>query len=629
MRSKYIIDGISLDEYCRENNLNYRTQSNRVREYIKKHPELSESDAIKLALSKCGTHSYGTKYWYGKLSLAEYCRQNHKNYYSMVSRVEDIKKEIPDISDNEAVRISIEDYNDRGIKYFYDGIPLVDYCRLHPEYLYSSISLYIRRKKEKYPNLDTQEIIDTYFKIEHQKHTFHFIDGIPLIEYCNNNDIIYRSVLSALSKMRNNAKYKNLTEQERLKLIIDNYKRPYLYYNGMSLYAYCKQHNYLYNTVYNYVINMVNNNPSISYEKAIESAINTIKRYGIIYYYKGISIVEYCKTHDLREDYIRARILLLLQTKNISLEEAIEESISYYERKKRINNINKIFAFLKTNLNINEELLRKILLYLQIDYNSFNQLKEIFTIPIETIYFIWYFGIPNNNNLLTISEQRYKEISLFIESITNEKDKILNIDLKDLIGIYKSNLYDTRYLIILHQENYHYHLLISLMQSYSIYLTKEEKEDIINDTNLYLLELIELNNNNNIAMIISYLNKCIRGFIIGKLFLVIEQRREKSIYSPIYKKDSSKNNILLIDKISDNQVEDIFGDEVKEVIKSLDYLSKKFIYYKFYECLSYEEISTILNISLDELKSLEKNILDRLSSNETLKKLVKSNNEPN
>ena len=58
MGSKYKIDGVSLDVYCKEHDLNFRTQQNRVREYIKKHPNLSEEDAIKLALSRCGT-----KYW--------------------------------------------------------------------------------------------------------------------------------------------------------------------------------------------------------------------------------------------------------------------------------------------------------------------------------------------------------------------------------------------------------------------------------------------------------------------------------------------------------------------------------------------------------------------------------------
>lgn len=70
MGSKYIIDGIPLDIYCKKHELNFRTQSNRVRDYIKKHPELSEKDAIKLAISKCGVHP-GTKFMYGNISLAE------------------------------------------------------------------------------------------------------------------------------------------------------------------------------------------------------------------------------------------------------------------------------------------------------------------------------------------------------------------------------------------------------------------------------------------------------------------------------------------------------------------------------------------------------------------------------
>lgn len=41
MGSKYVIDGIPLDAYCKKHKLNFRTQSNRVRDYIKKHPELN------------------------------------------------------------------------------------------------------------------------------------------------------------------------------------------------------------------------------------------------------------------------------------------------------------------------------------------------------------------------------------------------------------------------------------------------------------------------------------------------------------------------------------------------------------------------------------------------------------
>ena len=115
--SKYIVFGVPLDVYCREHNLNFSTQSNRVRESIKKHPELSEEEAGNLAISRCGIN-YHVKYWYGDITLADWCRLHNKNYYTMVSRVENIEKNIPDIDDREATRIAIEDYNDNGIKYF-------------------------------------------------------------------------------------------------------------------------------------------------------------------------------------------------------------------------------------------------------------------------------------------------------------------------------------------------------------------------------------------------------------------------------------------------------------------------------------------------------------------------------
>lgn len=151
---------------------------------------------------------------YGNISLAEWCRQNDKSYDCMISRVESIKTSFPDINDNEATRIAVEDYSDKGIKYFYDGISLVEDCKLHPKYLYSSISSYIRRKKEKNPNLSYQEILDFYFDKTHTTHTYHFIDDVPLMEWCDNHDISYTSIIQTLAKMRKNIKYKNLSEQE-------------------------------------------------------------------------------------------------------------------------------------------------------------------------------------------------------------------------------------------------------------------------------------------------------------------------------------------------------------------------------------------------------------------------------
>ena len=626
MGSKYIIDGIPLDAYCKKNELNFRTQSNRVRDYIKKHPELSEQEAIKLAISKCGVHP-GTKFMYANISLAEWCRQNDENYDCMISRVENIKKSFPDIDDNEAVRIAIEDYNDKGIKYFYDGIPLVEYCKLHPESPYSSVLSYIRRKKEKHPNLDIQEIINSFFKIEHKQHTYHYIDGMSLMEYCDCYDIVYTSIISALSRMRKDNRYRDLSEQERLNIAIHNYKRQYLFFGEETLASYCRKNNYSYNTVYNYVMQMIKSNPNISYTEAIESAFANIKRYGIKYYYQGLPLIEFCKEHGLRVDYVRTRILYLLQSKSMLLENAIEEAITYYENKKRLNNINEIFNYLKNTKNIDKKLLKKILEYLNIDYENILVLRTNFSNILDIIYFIWYFHDNNTENLMSVSNIRVEEILLLaqsLDSLSIDKENILKIDLGYLIGIYKSNIFDTRYLILLHQENYHNHILLGLISYYNLNINEEDKKDIINDTNLFLLELIEKNNNNNISMVINYLNKSIKGFIINRVLTFINQQSNISLYSPIYKNKNSKNEKVLIDKVSDAKINDNpFSSDVQKIICSLDSLSQSFICYKYYKCLSNEEISRILNLDLVELSALEKSILERLYENESLKKLVK------
>lgn len=112
--------------------------------------------------------------------------------------------------------------------------------------------------------------------------------------------------------MRKNDKYKHLSEQERLTIVIANYRRPYLFWKGQSLYAYCKENDYSYNSVYNYIIQSMNNDSGLSYPEVVERALSIIKRYGVKYYYKGVPLIEYCKAHGLRVDYVRRKILFIL-----------------------------------------------------------------------------------------------------------------------------------------------------------------------------------------------------------------------------------------------------------------------------------------------------------------------------
>lgn len=515
MGSKYIIDGITLDEYCKIHELNFKTQSNRVRNYIKNHPELDEKEAIKLAIARCGVHP-GTKFMYGEISLAEWCRQNDKSYDCIISRVERLKETFPSINNNEATRIAIEDYSDKGIKYFYDGMPLVDYCKLHPEYAYSNISLYIRRKKEKNPSLTYQEIINSYFKTSHTTHTYHFIDDIPLLEYCDNYDIPYTSIIQTLAKIRKNEKYKDLSEQERL---------------------------------------------------------------------------------------------------NIAKEEVITRLKNQAEK----DNLNNIFSYLKKEKNIDDKMLKDFLLYLKIDYQNFMYLKEKFTSIADTILFIWYFYDKISEDFISVSNKRFEEITVLINSLPNTKEEIMKIDLYLLIALYKANLVDTRYLILLHQEDFNYYTLLDILKNYGVYWEDNEKKELIEDANLHILELIEKNNVNNAGMVVNYITKSTRFFLIKKVLDLLKQENNVSLNSPVYK----DGKLEVIDMISKQNNESILSDKMQDVISSLDSLSQSFIYYKYYEQLSNKEISSIINIDLEELNAFEKSLLERLSENESLIKLVK------
>lgn len=189
----------------------------------------------------------------------------------MLERALSIKREAPILTDEEATKIAVEVFTDRRIngfvdreiKYFYGGMPLIDYCRIHPEYNYISIRIYIMRKLAKNPEADIQEVIDSYFLIEHQTHTYHFVDGIPLYDYCEKNGIVYNSIMSSLSRMRKSSKYNALSEQERLKIALENYQNYvgcYLYYKGIPLFTYCKKNNHSYNTIYNYIFALIKEN---------------------------------------------------------------------------------------------------------------------------------------------------------------------------------------------------------------------------------------------------------------------------------------------------------------------------------------------------------------------------------
>jgi len=623
-RFKYFYENKTLEEYCEEHGLNADTQRNRIKIYADEHPELPIDKVMKTVLSTCGKVYY--KYGYDGMSLADYCRENNLNYNTMADRTLTIKRGNPSLTDDEATRIAVEDFGDRGIKYFYDGMPLVDYCRLHPEYNYISIRTYILRKLKKNPEADIQEVVDSYFLVEHQRRIYHFVDGIPLYAYCEEHGIVYNTIIKTLSKMRKNPKYSSLKEQERLATALENYQNYvgcYLYYKGITLYAYCKDNNYSYNTVYNYIFALLKEHHDIALEEAMDIAFSNIKRNGIKYYYKEEPLITYCRRTGLNEKYVRERVTDSLNKSDVTMEEAVEESIGYYTRKKYYDDLREIFQYLKETEHISEERLKEILDFLNIDYENVIQLLECQNNLSTIVNLIWYFHDNEEGEKLSISMNTLKlilEKSKLLGKISDVE--VCDIDIIFLIGVYKSGLFDTRYLILMHQETYHYSRIRSYLFAYGLKENEDFKRELNSALNLQLLELIDRNYNNNVKMVVSYLNKSINGFLSAYFVKYMQEKRIVSLEQPIGNNTSNKT-LKVMDKIAAPEVDsDEFSEEMKDLLNTLDDKEKMYITYKFQLGLSNEETAAILKLDLTDLSSFSDRIFSKLRNSEEIKKFM-------
>ena len=108
-------------------------------------------------------------------------------------------------------------------KYFYNGMPAIEYCKKHPEFIYNNLTKYISVKLGEDPNRPVQEIIDEFFTKKHRMNIRYIINGMNLSRYCAMHNISYTSVSKAISRARKDSKYADMDEEELISMIIDKY----------------------------------------------------------------------------------------------------------------------------------------------------------------------------------------------------------------------------------------------------------------------------------------------------------------------------------------------------------------------------------------------------------------------
>lgn len=744
--SKYFYNGIPLSKYCKDNDINISTIRSRIwkKKQSKKYENYTEQEIVDMVIEAYGS---AIKYMYKGIALRQYCLDNGINIGTINSRINNLRKQNEELSNDELVILAMEEFDNKNFRFFYKSVPLKEYCESHPEINYNTIRTYINREKEKNPELSDEELIEQYLDKEHKGIYKYYYLGIPLKQYCDENNLSYRNLITYMSRYRNTDNFKGLSDDEFVEAIMDQYQpfEPKYLYKGLTLREYCIQNDLSYYSVVSFVKRRLAKGSTKSIDDLIDEGIKTINRYGIIYYYKGIPLKDYAEQNDLNASSIRCAILrkqlrsnkplqeiinecvesyqkfsikyyyngipLLTYCNNIGLnyntiiqrylyeyadktdidiDETIKQIVDYYiehpplktkyyfndqsltkfcdvngypylaiwrriktleskdnllnndqiivsaikkyEDRLEINKISEIFDKLKSNKKNDISEIKNICTFLKIDFENVNDLVSMDFSYNQAINMIWYFSDKKTgNDYKMITDKKIKDIFTLIDNLKNSKKDIEQFELYDLIGIYKSELYDSRNEILLRQKKYIYKTLHSLCNGYEIKVNNSNYEDFESEIKYYLLMVINRTNLNIYGQIIKYMDLTVKGYFRTYLKKYRKQNNSLSLDDTKYSSDKgTRKEKSRIDYISDpnNPYETtentLFSSDMMKVLSSLSPEDLSLIMLKYQENYSDEDLSNHFNLTLDEIKQKEIEILSLLKNDDGVKVLRKT-----
>lgn len=744
--SKYFYNGIPLSKYCKDNDINISTIRSRIwkKKQSKKYENYTEQEIVDMVIEAYGS---AIKYMYKGIALRQYCLDNGINIGTINSRINNLRKQNEELSNDELVILAMEEFDNKNFRFFYKSVPLKEYCESHPEINYNTIRTYINREKEKNPELSDEELIEQYLDKEHKGIYKYYYLGIPLKQYCDENNLSYRNLITYMNRYRNTDNFKGLSDDEFVEAIMDQYQpfEPKYLYKGLTLREYCIQNDLSYYSVVSFVKRRLAKGSTKSIDDLIDEGIKTINRYGIIYYYKGIPLKDYAEQNDLNASSIRCAILrkqlrsnkplqeiinecvesyqkfsikyyyngipLLTYCNNIGLnyntiiqrylyeyadktdidiDETIKQIVDYYiehpplktkyyfndqsltkfcdvngypylaiwrriktleskdnllnndqiiasaikkyEDRLEINKISEIFDKLKSNKKNDISEIKNICTFLKIDFENVNDLVSMDFSYNQAINMIWYFSDKKtSNDYKIITDKKIKDIFTLIDNLKNSKKDIEQFELYDLIGIYKSELYDSRNEILLRQKKYIYKTLHSLCNGYEIKVNNSNYEDFESEIKYYLLMVINRTNLNIYGQMIKYMDLTVKGYFRTYLKKYRKQNNSLSLDDTKYSSDKgTRKEKSRIDYISDpnNPYETTentsFSSDMMKVLSSLSPEDLSLIMLKYQENYNDEDLSNHFNLTLDEIKQKEIEILSLLKNDDGVKVLRKT-----
>lgn len=634
MKNKYFYKGIPLSIYCKDNNINYKSILTKISEIKNdKNNNQTDQEIVNRAIE---TYGQKRKYFYQGISLRQYCLNNNIIFDSVVNRINKLRNYHPELKDNELVILAMEVYNNGHYKLFFKGEPLIDYCHKNPDLNYDTIRLRINREKKTNPNLTAREIdkiIENYIEEEHKGiYTYYYL-GIPLKQYCEENSMNYKKVIMFIYRYKNKYKDYNLSNDELVQKAMAIYhpRIPKYKYKDIPLQQFCNEHDINVSSVRHKIAKEIlkSNKPlqEIVNECVEHYLNNQLPPIETKYYFNDQTLLKFCNSKNYPYSAIWRRIKKIKSNDNsLSNEQIVETAIKKYEDELQTNKINEIFNTLKNKKTNNINEIKDICNFLKIDFENVNDLVSMDFSYNQAINIIWYFYDElSENDYKIITDEKIE----YLFSLLNELEKsselnIENFKLYDLIGIYKSELYDSRNEILLRTKKLIYKTLVSLCESYKINTNNHGTFE--NEIKYYLLKVINRNNLNPYEQIVKQIDLKVKSYF--KTYLKKYREQNNNLSLDDYD-EGTRNKNLKIDYVADhnNPYERLektaFSSNMLEILSNLPTDDLKLIILKYQENYSDDEIASYFNLTVNEIKEKEIKILSLLKNNDNIKEMKK------
>ena len=574
---KYYYQGKPLIEYCKENKLDYEKVYVRLKYLISKNTGKNIEEIIEPTLNfnkktekiielAIKPNKKTNKYNYQGKSLDIYCKENDLNVETIKSRISRLKKEYPKKDINDIIELAINFEKKINYKYYYQGRPLIEYCKIN-NLNYSVIGTRIRRLVSQNPQKSLDDIIELAINHNKKPQNKYYYQGKPLTEYCEQEGINYNNIIVRIKKIKEKNPDLKLDEIIEIAINTNNEKIKYNY-GGMSLYNYCIENNINYYTIYSKI---------------------------------------WRKTHK-------------------NLEVNINEMMDiYYEE----TNKKKIRSILQKYIYDNIQELIESCIFIGISYESVKELQEIgFTVK-DSVNIVYFFGELDSSNQKVISKDFIDKIPEYIYNVKSLKNTKKEIDdnLLLLYKLYKCNLYDSRELIIKDFKSNIYKMIYSTFNLFQINKTNEKVVDLYNELNFRLLELIDrcvtLNKFELLKYVLKSLryycfNYCYKNYVNKHVSLDKEFLEKKTLYNVI---DSSLDGVSLEEEMG-TSIDGHFSENFNKIINELDKNSLYFIKLKYIYNYDNSYIAEIMKLTNNEVDNLEIELINYLKTKQEIVSLV-------